>query len=655
MTHNPTRSPLDQDDFDLSNIFIGREQQVILFNFYLQHWKSSLAQAVAANDTPMLTAPSPHNKIQGLLILLYGRGGFGKSTLLRHYRNMLLQENALLLASRVLPSEIIDWETIPESRRSLFTLSQAKEIDASSYFTMLCTQLANALGKKVDDFKQYQRAAQGVKDAQQQANKLIESLRGDERFASLRGVAGTGILNLLRLVPHADIVLQNQQIADAVKGYAGAGVEVAAEQVIHLRARLQQKLGTRLTDYLEPDLKLGLSLGYDLRDFAKNFPLLIFFDTYEVIDEGDNLLRIIMGAAGQRVGWVIAGRDNLWAGLEQRLRNRGIETGYKELVPASTGKEIDFNAGGIGAFTPSDIAAYFAEIRARVGTYADLPPVTADEIDAIWDVTKGIPLTVRIAAAIYLANGNVANITKSVQGKRDIVDQMVRRYLLHVRDNEQDRAKLYGLALLRRPDQPESVSAALGLTPEQAKSEFTFTNELSRLHRRYSFIFTEKEEPALHQEVRHFLRLWLLEHRTNPEIIAINQQLQAAHEQCFQQLEQHRPYSTLKERLQDDEWVNSYLDLVEQHFWLDPVAGLRSLLPFMLAAAIYRREANEEAADIGTFFAETISSPYRNWWLWADESLTYTTSSVPSTEELHGLEELEKLLSQQLSIFTPPL
>jgi hypothetical protein len=197
MTHNPTRSPLDQDDFDLNNIFIGREQQVILFNFYFQQWKSALAQAIAANDAPMLTAPSPQNKIQGLLILLYGRGGFGKSTLLRHYRNMLLQENALPLTSRVLPSEIIDWETIPESRRSLFTLSQAKEIDAASYFTMLCTQLANALSKKVDDFKQYQRAAQGVKDAQQQANKLIESLRGDERFASLRGVAGTGIVTYL--------------------------------------------------------------------------------------------------------------------------------------------------------------------------------------------------------------------------------------------------------------------------------------------------------------------------------------------------------------------------------------------------------------------------------------------------------------------------
>ncbi|MEO8954048.1 MAG: hypothetical protein ACR2H5_19375 [Ktedonobacteraceae bacterium] len=46
MTHNPTRSPLDQDDFDLNNIFIGREQQVILFNFYVQQWDAYFWQGM---------------------------------------------------------------------------------------------------------------------------------------------------------------------------------------------------------------------------------------------------------------------------------------------------------------------------------------------------------------------------------------------------------------------------------------------------------------------------------------------------------------------------------------------------------------------------------------------------------------------------------
>lgn len=660
MMPNPSRTSVDQgkrgeDDFDLSNIFIARELQLLLFDSCIDRWKISLGKGTKANnETPISIIPSPHNKIQGLVVLLYGRGGFGKSTLLQRYRNIVSHENDTPYSSRVVASAIIDWETVPESRRSLFRLSPGKEINAQGYFNILHTQLASALSKQPDDFKQYKRTVSSVESARNQANKLIESIRGDERFSTLRGFAGTEVVNLLRRVPIAGGIINNQEIADAIKGFVGSGVEISAEQVIQLHARIQNKLGTRLGDYLEPDLKLGLSLGYDLREFAKNFPLLIFFDTYEEIDEGDYLLRIVMGAAGQRVGWVIAGRDNLWAGRDQRLRDIGIEYGYKEIVLSERGLAVDFNTGSIGAFIHSDLRVYFNEICRRAQYDPPLPQLTDDDIEHILDVTKGIPLAVSIAAVIYLKTMRVDNIIESVHGKHDIVDQMVRRYLLHVRDNEHDRAKLYGLALLRRADQPAPTSAAIGLTPEQAKTDFAFTNELSRLHRRYSFIFTEKEEPALHQEVRHFLRLSQLEHRTHPEIIAINEQLKAAHEQCLQNLEKRRQYRTLKERLQDDEWVGLYLDLTEQQFWLDPVEGVRFILPFMLAAAIYQRAANKEANEIGNFFAETITTPYRNWWAWASDSLVATTSLYLSPQELYKLEELEKLLRQQRLIFIGP-
>src|SRR5437588_12564508 len=58
------------------------------------------------------------------------------------------------------------------------------------------------------------------------------------------------------------------------------------------------------------------------------------------------LLRILMGAAGLRVGWIIAGRDNLWAGEEQRKRSLNFEYGYKEIVPQDRCLQIDFNVGG---------------------------------------------------------------------------------------------------------------------------------------------------------------------------------------------------------------------------------------------------------------------------------------------------------------------
>src|SRR6266566_61538 len=261
-----TGNQLD-DRFDLSDIFIGRDQQLDLFEMYFHRWKGLIVKGSATdNDTPVTTAPSPDNKIQGFVVLLYGHGGFGKSTLLRHYRDFVLKENNTQLASRVHASSIVDWENVAESKRSLFTISSERHIDANVYFRMLCAQLAGALGKEVESFKHFQRAMRAVEEAHKQANQIIESARGDERFASLRGLASEGVVALLRLIPHAGTLLNNQQIAEAVKGVVGTGVSIASDEVTKLHTKLRDKLGARLDDYLEPDLKLGLSIGHDLHE-----------------------------------------------------------------------------------------------------------------------------------------------------------------------------------------------------------------------------------------------------------------------------------------------------------------------------------------------------------------------------------------------------
>src|SRR4051812_30626545 len=96
-------------DFDPSQIFIGREQEQNLFKMYLNVWKKFIFDA-ELDDTLITTAPSPNSKIQSLVVLLYGRGGFGKSTLLRRYLDTVAEENQIPLLSLILPSQIIDWE-----------------------------------------------------------------------------------------------------------------------------------------------------------------------------------------------------------------------------------------------------------------------------------------------------------------------------------------------------------------------------------------------------------------------------------------------------------------------------------------------------------------------------------------------------------------
>src|SRR5579883_2382764 len=100
MQNLPDSSTNDSDSyFDSGHIFIGRGQQMDLFNIYLTRWKH-LMQRAQPDDTPVTDAPSPNNKIPGLVVLLFGRGGFGKSTLLKHYRKMALAENYHALSAR---------------------------------------------------------------------------------------------------------------------------------------------------------------------------------------------------------------------------------------------------------------------------------------------------------------------------------------------------------------------------------------------------------------------------------------------------------------------------------------------------------------------------------------------------------------------------
>ena len=646
MAYRTSNSASDQSDgsFDLTDIFIGRQQQLDLFEIYLERWKKLILNA-APNESLVTTTPSPNNKIQGLVVLLFGRGGFGKSTLLKHYRDMVLQDDWKFATSK-----IVDWEFAVEGKRSLFNPPQGQQLDAAEYFKALCAQLAIALGKDPKEFKAYQSSVKDVEKAKKEASNVLDSIQKDDRYGWLRGLTVEIITSAVSTyVPGSKAVVENKLVQDA----AGAVAKLTQEQIAQVYAGLQNKLGSRLGDYLEPSLRLGLALGSDLLDMARNYPLLIFFDTYEEADEGDRLLRIAMGAAGIRVGWVIAGRDNLWAGSEQRERSVDVEYGYKEIVPSDRGLSINFNAGDVGAFTLSDITEYFTLLRTKIPYKPPLPKATEEQAKGILDVTQGVPLAVKIAAGLYVETADVDRVTEHVEGKSAIVDQMVRRYLLHTRTNLEERARLYGLALLRRADQPTAVAVALELTPEQAT--ISYSSELSQLHRRYSFIFTEKEQPALHQEVRYFLRLWLQEHCKEPEIVAINQRLKEAHWTALQHLEAQMQYSSLKERLQDDEWIGIYLDLAEQQFWLDPVDGVRYALPFMIAAALYRRDINEDVSDIGEFFEQQIRQPYRDWWRWATESLVYRTSRNPLPEELGGLEELVKLADQRCPPFPQPI
>ncbi|GHO78458.1 hypothetical protein KSD_62290 [Ktedonobacter sp. SOSP1-85] len=633
-----------QEPFDFNQIFIGREQQMAEFCRLLREWKYMLAQEEAdAPGTPEF--PSPRNKLPGLVVLLYGRGGFGKSTLLNRYYGIAAQANEQGLGGRLTLCSPVDWEFAVEGRRTIYNPSQPSQgqaLDPLAYYKDLCVQLASRLDRQPGDFRAYQQAVGEVEKVRHESGKILEEVRReqDDLGSALRGATIDIVASALSTyVPGSKGIVQNEK----VKKGADTLLQLTGEQISYLYQRFQRRLGERLEEYLDPARRLGFALGRDLAHCAANYPLLIFFDTYEEVDEGDQLLRLVMAAAGPRVGWIIAGRDNLWSGVGQRERSTTPEYGYKDLVPFERGLSINFNSEDVGAFTPDNIREYFELLCQHFPCEPPLPMLAQDEITRVWDVTKGIPLTVNIAATLYSETVDINKVTEEVEGRKEIIDKMVYRYLQHTRIDESERGKLYALALLRRTDESVILARALGLTPEEAKTRYKET--LSHLHRRYSFIFTEKGEPSLHQEVRHFLRLFLLERRKEPEIQAINSSLKESIETALQELEQRRAYSTLKERLLDEDWTALYLDLCEQLYWLDLTEGLRYLLPFMIVATIYNRRINREARQIGAFFANSLPMREKSRWNWATNGLIYFYSRKSSSEAL-ALEELHRHYSQ---------
>ncbi len=510
------RQPDNDEPFDFKQIFIGREEQLADFERVLGQWQQVM---FAQEPTEEVTTdiPSPYNKLQGLVVMLYGRGGFGKSTLLYRYLGIAKRANEY---NGFTICDPIEWDNAFDgTRRAAYNPASGQSIDPLEYCKMLCAQLAPKLRREPKDFRTFQQVAANVEKAKKDAVKVLEEVTRDpkdDRFKDIRGasieVVATAVSST---IPGSKLFVDNV----AVKSGANALLKLTGEQAQHLYQRFQHRLGDKLDYLLDPARRLAIALGSDLQRLALNHPLLIFFDTYEEIDEGDALLRVIMGAAGVRVGWVIAGRDNLWSGAGQRRRSIVLEHGYKEIVTLNRSLSVNFNSEDVGAFTASNVKEYFEQVCKLYPRSPRLSALTDADIQRILEVTNGIPLAVNIAAALYSETNDIARVTEDVTNRKDMIDQMVTRYLLHTRIDESERGKLYALAMLRRNTQRPMLAIALGLTDEEAKTPARFDKALSHLHRRYSFIFTEQGDPSLHQEVRKYLRLWLLERRDQPDIL----------------------------------------------------------------------------------------------------------------------------------------
>ncbi|NEO03516.1 MAG: HEAT repeat domain-containing protein, partial [Moorea sp. SIO3I7] len=165
--------------------------------------------------------------------------------------------------------------------------------------------------------------------------------------------------------------------------------------------------------YRNSDEKLAEALGAGIAQIADKKPLLIFFDTYELVDriECDRVLRKVMKHRGGQVVWVIAGRSNL---ADNIWRN---EPAKEALIAALADNDPDIVAVAIRAL-------------------GRLNALEVPQLIRFLNLNQSKDRYVREAAARqlgYMANDPI-DIAKVLEAVEPLIDAMRNDYMKPVRE-----------------------------------------------------------------------------------------------------------------------------------------------------------------------------------------------------------------------------
>ncbi|MDJ0734755.1 MAG: HEAT repeat domain-containing protein [Nostocaceae cyanobacterium] len=217
------------------------------------------------------------------IFLFYGTGGIGKTTLLQKLKNITTEKY-----QEKFNTIFLDWE---QKRDSFPGLQIGHDyIQPATVLEVIYQSFVEQSWENY--FSKYCNTKNFWQEAKAKIKKALESELEDEKVQELRTLGTDGITELLR------------------ESKLNSGEEEfgwAHEFVKDRLTREEQNI------YQDPETNLADALADGITNLAKKKPLIIFFDTYEIVDrpECDYVLReAIKGSIGPIV-WVIAGRANL--------------------------------------------------------------------------------------------------------------------------------------------------------------------------------------------------------------------------------------------------------------------------------------------------------------------------------------------------------
>jgi hypothetical protein len=478
---------------------------------------------------------------------------------------------------------LVDWEL--ERSRSLDLQVAREAIRVEDVFDHIHRAAKdNGWGRH---FNGYQEAVKLRGQAEDKVVKVLARETGESRYAPVRDLGAEVIAALVRRGAGVSGRWQ-EPLAKATSAVVQGGAEQLALVNEWLKARVRLKPNEESL-YREPNDNLARALGQGLAAVARDTPLLVMLDTYEIVARADPWMRSVVKTAGARVMWVIAGRDNL-ASSRPAARYVGYSGEFPRRLTAWDVQELAI-----------DYVAEYLHDRAPER------PVTREQAQALHRATLGVPLALKHAADLWASGVPLRAITEGIPDRAprdEIVKLMSQRILIHCDDPAHRRA-LYLLAMQRRPD--ASVQTAV-LRPDQGP--FDLMAHLDKLAACYSSIRVTGGA-HLHGASAAFMREYLLtpELRAGDEVKTVAARANAAARARQAALEQD--LIRLEDRCESDDWQEAVLDTIHWLLWHDEVTAWRELMPRLIEGLGYQPRLAGSLLEVIAAFETALSNDGR--------------------------------------------
>ena len=436
--------------------FVGRSAEQQLFRTTLQQ----LAALRDSSDDEL----SDDDLTYAQIFLIAAEGGMGKSALLRRFGEIVRENKEGANAAIV----SLDWEQHPTVQNHDDIMHVLHDVLCKSGFA--------------PEMKPYHDAVERRKTVRKKAVDVEERFGHFTDFgAKTIQVASGGLVD---------------------KEWAADGIHAGAKGLAGLRHFVTQRLDPEERKlYEDPEALTDVFMASLNTIATPERPLVILFDTYELIEQCDRWFRKrALPQTGIRLIWVLAGR----AGPAFIRRYRDED----ELDPSLL--------GGIplDTFTRPDIRNYVE--RRGIAEPSD------EFIDRLQELSLGIPLALKAWFELYQNDVELPPADPNASTERyAIVQRVTRRFLSYCDDDdrhlssaerqrrEATRNHIFTLLLLRHTD-VEALATMWECTSAEADQT------LRDLARQFSFIFAGEREREPHALVKQFVRDYLREHQRMP-------------------------------------------------------------------------------------------------------------------------------------------